>query len=72
LFQDRGLDQKFCGYQGGIHLLMGSDVPGSSMPEAKRARLRRMQGVLNLIQGWIGSMDSGRTSPYLLYVGQKR
>jgi SAM-dependent methyltransferase len=72
LFQDPSLDHKFCGYQGGVHLLMGSDVPGNRMPEGKRARLRRVQGVLNLMQGAMGSIDSGQTSPYLLYVGQKR
>jgi len=71
LFQNPSLEQKFCGYQGGIHLLM-SDVHGGSIPHSKLAALRKTQAVLNLIQSWTGSVESRLTSPYLLYVGQKR
>ena len=68
LFTRPELDPIYCGYQGGIHLLMGA-IDGATISNMKL--LRYSQFGANMMQVVTGPLDTKWTSPNLLFVGKK-
>lgn len=70
LFARPDLTSQYCGYHGGIHLLMAA-VDEAPMSKAMLKLFRSSQVVANMMQSVTGPLDSRWTSPFLLYVGRK-
>lgn len=71
LFDPNQLETLYCGFQGGLHLLMGDIRPGA-VPAGILSGLRKTQLGFNILQGLTGPFDSPWTSPNLVYVGRRK
>jgi SAM-dependent methyltransferase len=71
LFERPSLEPEFCGYKGGLNLLMAL-VNDESLPVPVRRVLSLGQLAASLGMSVVGSMDAPSISAALLYIGRKR